>query len=144
MPTQRFGPVTWVVLGVIAVGGICWYRKQPPERRERIKEVALDIGTRMMDEYQKATTEIQQARVQLHACVVPRREHRTPESAMLRELAMSEESLSPQQITDLLDPSLRPPVAEIPTYLMANYKTLFAQVRRGGFVLGHHYTLPDS
>ncbi len=115
--TERFGPVTWVILGVIAIGGICWYRKQPPERRERIKEVALDIGTRLMDEYEKATTEVHQARVQLHACVVPSPQHRTPLSAMLRELAMSEESLSAQQLADLLDPSLRPPVAEIRAYL---------------------------
>jgi hypothetical protein len=141
--SERFGPVTWVILGVIAIGGICWYRKQLPERRERIKEVALDIGTRLMDEYEKATTEVQQARVQLHACVVPSPKHRTPVSAILRELAMSEESLSAQQLADLLDPPLRPPVAEIRAYLRANDKTLFAQVRRGGFALGRHYQLPE-
>src|SRR5260370_336872 len=71
-------------------------------------------------------------------------QHPTPVSAMLRELAMSEESLSGQQLGDLLDPSLRRPVAEIRAYLRANDKTLFAQVRGGGFLLGHHYTLPES
>jgi hypothetical protein len=61
----------------------------------------------------------------------------------LRELAVSEESLSAQQLADLLDPPLRPPVAEIRAYLRANDKTLFNQVRRGGFVLGRHYQLPE-
>jgi hypothetical protein len=141
--SNRFGPVTWVILGVIAIGGICWYRNQPPERRDRIKEVALDIGTRLMDAYEGAAAEVHQARVQLRACVVPSPEHRAAVSAILRELVVSEESLSAQQVADLLDPPLRPPVAEIRAYLRANDKTLFNQVRRGGFVLGRHYQLPE-
>jgi hypothetical protein len=72
-----------------------------------------------------------------------RAKRRTPVSAILRELAMSDESLSAQQIADLLDQRLKPPVAEIRGYLRANDKTLFAQVRRGGFVLGRHYQLPQ-
>ncbi len=140
--SERFGPAAWVILGVIAIGGICWYRRQPPERRERIKKVTIDIGTHLADEYEKATAEVRQARLQLHACAVPKPERRTPVSAILRELAMSEESLSAQQLADLLDPSLKPPVGEIRAYLRAN-EPLFPQVRRGGFVLGRHYTLPE-
>ena len=43
--TERIGPAAWVILVPAALGGIHWYRKQPPERRERIKEVASDVGT---------------------------------------------------------------------------------------------------
>jgi hypothetical protein len=81
--------------------------------------------------------------VQLRACVVPSPEHRAAVSAILRELVVSEESLSAQQVADLLDPSLRPPVPEIRAYLRANDKTLFNQVRPGGFALGRHYQLPE-
>ena len=69
--SEKFGPVAWVILGVAVLGGIYWYRKQPPERRERIKKVALDIGSHLMDQFEKATAEVQLARVELHACVVP-------------------------------------------------------------------------
>ena len=56
--SERFGPVMWVILGVAVIGGVCWYRKQPLERRERIKEVALDIGRFLMDQYEKAEAEV--------------------------------------------------------------------------------------
>ena len=38
--SDRFGPVAWVILGVLIGGGFYWYRKQPPERRERVKQVS--------------------------------------------------------------------------------------------------------
>lgn len=88
-----------------------------------------------------ATSEMQAARLQLRAGVVPGPAERTPTSAVLRKLAMSEESLSAQQLADLLDPPPRPPVAQLRAFLRANDQTLFAQVRRGGFVLGRHYEL---
>lgn len=40
--SEKFGPVAWVVLGLAVLGGIYWHRMQPSERRERIKEVALE------------------------------------------------------------------------------------------------------
>ena len=81
--------------------------------------------------------------MELHARVVPSPEQRTPGSAILRELATSEESLSAEQLADLLDPPLSLSVTDIRAYLRANDKTLFAQVRRGSFVLGRHYQLPE-
>lgn len=89
-----------------------------------------------MDQFEKAAAEVQMARVELHACVVPSPERRTLVSAILRELAMSDESLSAKQIADLLDQRLRPPVAEIRAYLRAKEKTLFAQVRRAASCWG--------
>ena len=78
----------------------------------------------------------------LRACVVPSPQQRTPVSAIMRELALSPESLSAQQLADLLDPSVRPSVADLRAFLRAHDATVFAQVRRGGFVLGSHYELP--
>jgi hypothetical protein len=102
--------------------------------------VAGEISTHVFEEYAKATAGVQQARVELRACVVPGPEYRSSASAMLRELAISRESLSAQQLAELVDPSLRPSVANLRAYLKAN-DTLFAQVRRGGFVQGRHYKL---
>jgi hypothetical protein len=72
---------------------------------------------------------------------VPKQEHRTPASAILRERALSPESLSATRLAELLDPSVRPSVAEIRALLRANDKAVFDQVRRGGFKLGSHFPL---
>ncbi len=139
----RFGHVTWVILGVLIGGGIYWYRQQPPERRERIKQVAGEIGTNLLDEYGTAADRVNRARVLLRACMVPRPPQRTPVSAVLRELALSPESLSAQQLADLLDPSMRPSVADLRAFLRCHDTTVFDQVRRGRFALGSHYQLAD-
>jgi hypothetical protein len=130
-----------VILVVAAAGGIYWYRQQPPERRERIKEAAAGIGTHLMDQY-AATGEVQQARLKLRACLVPKPEQRSVASAIMRELAVAPESLFAQQLADLLDASMRPRVANLRAYFRGN-DALFAQARHGGFELGRHYRLPD-
>ena len=38
-------------LGLVVAGGIYWYFKQPPERRDTIKKVAGSMGTHIMEEY---------------------------------------------------------------------------------------------
>jgi hypothetical protein len=81
--------------------------------------------------------------VLLRACVVPRPEQRSTASAILRELALAEESLSAQQLAELLDPPVRPPVADLRAWLRQHDGTVIDQVRSGGFVLGSHYQLPD-
>jgi len=141
--TERIGPAAWVIFVLAAAGGIYWYRKQPLERCERIKEIAADIGTHFMDQYTAATGEVLQARLQLRACLVPKPEQRSVASAIVRELAVARESLSAQQLAELLDASLRPRVPDLRTYLRGN-EALFAQVRRGGFELGRHYRLRDT
>jgi len=139
---DRVGPITWVTLGVLTVGGIYWYRQQPIERQVQITKVAGEVGTHLLEELGTAADGVQQARLQLRACVVPRPEQRTITSAILRGLAISQESLSAQQLAELLDPSLRPSVSDLRAYLRAHDNTVFDQVRRGGFVLGSHYQLP--
>jgi hypothetical protein len=139
---ERIGPVTWLLVAVLAGGGIYWYCKQPPERQERIKQVAGDIGTRYLQEYGAAAEVAYQGRVLLRACMVPRPEQRSTTSAIMRELALAEESLSAQQLAELLDPPVRPSVADLRAWLRRHDGTVFDQVRRGGFVLGSHYELP--
>jgi hypothetical protein len=102
-----------VIAGVLIGGGIYWYCQQPPERRERIRSVAGQIGTHLMGRYQVAAAGVYQARLQLRACMAPRPERRTLASAIVRELALSSASLSAAQLAGLLDPALRPSVAEL-------------------------------
>lgn len=139
--TEKIGPAAWVILGVVVAGSVYWYAKQPPERRERIRTVAGQVATHVMSEYSETADGVYQARLQLRACMVPKPEHRTSTSAILRELALAPESLSAAQISELLDPAVRPSIAEIRAFLRANDDTVFKQVRRGGFVLGSHYQL---
>ncbi len=141
--TDRFGPVTWVILAVVGVGGIIWYRRQPSERRERISKVAAQIGTHLLNEYEKATDGVHQARLQLRACAVPKPEQRSTVSAILRDLAMSPESLSAEQLAELLALPQQPKVADLRAFLRKYDNMVFEQVRRGGFVLGSRYELPD-
>jgi len=139
--SEKLGPVAWVVLGALVLGGIWLYFKQPQERRERIKKAAGDAGMFVLDQAGKAAVEVGIARGQLQACVVPGPDDRTPGSAILRELALSDQSLSAQQLVELLDESVRPSVARLRAYLRANDKTFVYEVRRGGFVLGTRYSL---
>jgi hypothetical protein len=37
--TDRIGRVAWVIVAVL-IGGIYWHLGQPPERREKIRDVA--------------------------------------------------------------------------------------------------------
>jgi hypothetical protein len=140
--TDRIGGWAWVILGLAVAGGVYWYVKQTPERRESIKSAASSIGATFMAEYTKASADVSKARLQLRASMVPKPEQRTPASAILRELALSAESLSAAQVAELLDQSVRPAVADIRAFLRANDNAVFKQVRRGGFVLGLHYRLP--
>jgi hypothetical protein len=105
LATKRIGPTAWVILGVIVAGGIYWYCRQPPEHRERITKVAGEIGSHLLTEFGKAADGVQQARLQLRACVVPRPEERSVVSSIVRELAMSPESLSAQELAELLAPA---------------------------------------
>jgi len=140
--SDRIGPAAWVMIAVAAAGGIYWYRKQSAERREQIKETAGNIGMFLMKEYTAASATVHQARLDLRACLVPKPRQRSAASAIMRELAVAPESLSAQQLAELLDPSLRPRVADLRAFLRTN-KSMFEQVRRGGFEFGCRYELSD-
>jgi hypothetical protein len=138
---KKIGPTaTWVILIAAAAAGIYWYCKQPAERRERIKDATWSIAASYMNELTTGTEAVTQARLDLRALLVPRPGQRTRASAILRELAVAPESLSAQQLTDLLDAP--PRVTDLRAFLRAN-DAIFRQVRRGGYELGLRYQLPD-
>jgi len=139
--TEKIGPAAWVILGLVVTGGIYWYLRQPTERRDNLKKVATSVGTHVLNQYGTAANDVYQARVTLQACMVPKPEARTSVSAILRELALSPESLSAAQLAEVLDPSVRLPVADIRAFLRKNDNATVHQVRRGGFVLGRHFQL---
>jgi hypothetical protein len=139
--TEKIGAAAWVILGLVVAGGIYWYLRQPTERRDNIKKVAASIGTHVMNQYGAVAGEVYQAQVTLRACMVPKPEGRASVSAILRELALSPESLSAAKLAELLDPSVRLSVADIRAFLRAHDDAVFQQVRRGSFVLGTHYEL---
>jgi hypothetical protein len=141
---DRYGPATWFILGGLLVGGIWYYLQQPVERRGHIKEVAGKIGTAFLEEMTKAQAEVNMAQAQLRVGLVPRPDTRTAMSAVLREMALSPDSQSAQQIVDSLDEGVRPSVPDLRAYLHAYDKTMFAEVRRGAFDLGRHCSLRDA
>jgi len=140
---DRFGPGAWVVLAFLIGGGIYWYCRQPPERRDRVREVAGTIGTHLLDEYSQSADGVFRARLQLRACMVPRPEVRAPAAAIMRELALAPESLSAAQLAEQLEPAIRLRADRLREFLREHDGTVFDQVRRGGYVLGSRYELPD-
>ena len=133
---------TWTIVGILVVGLVILYLKQPEERKEKIKEAAVKLGKSYVNEMTTTATNVQLAHAQLRASVVPGPQDRSSTSAILRELAVSGESLSAQQVAEALNDGVRPSVPTVRAFLRANTTTLFAEVRRGGFVLGRHCTLP--
>jgi hypothetical protein len=139
--SEKIGPWAWAGLAVLLIAGGFLYSRQPEERRAKIRAGAVQAGKVVLDQIIQATTEVEAARAQLRARVIAGPVMRSPESAIVRELALSEHSLSAQQLADRLDEAVRPPVAGLRGYLRANDKALVYQVRRGGFVLCTFYEL---
>jgi hypothetical protein len=115
----------------------------PPSAGPGINAKAAEIGTTFISPYAAAADKVHQARLQLRASLVPKPDQRTAVSGVMRELAITHDPLSAAQLAELLDTSVRPPVAKIRAFLRAYDGEVFRQVRRGGFVLGSHYRLGD-
>ena len=75
---DRVGPVAYVILAVLVVGGIYLYRKQPEERKETIRNFAVESGKFLMEQANQAMATVNNAEEQLGACLVPGPEKRTP------------------------------------------------------------------
>ena len=138
---DKVGPMAWIVFAILVAGGVVLYRRQPPKRKERIKHLASETGTFVLNEYSRASSALQQAQNQLGAYVIPGPEQRSVTSAVFRKLALADESLSAQQLCDVLDDSVRPAVDPLRRFLHGNKATVFREVRRGGFVLGGRYSV---
>jgi hypothetical protein len=121
---DKVGPMAWFVLALLAVGGVVMYRRQPQERKERIKTFASSTGQFLLDEYTRATYAVQQAEDQLGAFVVRGPEERSVTSAVFRKD--------------------RPAVDPLRRYLHGKNTTVFREVRRGGFVLGGRYQVRQA
>lgn len=137
----KIGAWAWAGLSLILITGGFIYARQPEEHRARIRAGAAQVGKVVLEQIMEASTEVEAARAELRARVVAGPADRSPASAIVRELALSEHSLSAQQLVDRLDESARPSVAGLRGYLRANDNALFYQVRRGGFALGTFYEL---
>jgi len=141
---DKVGPTAWFILALLIARGVVLYRRQPTERKEQIKEFASETGRFLLDEYTRASNDVQRAREQLSSCVVPGPEDRSVTAAVFRKLAVADDAMSAQQLCDVLDDSVRPAVAPLRRFLHDNKATAFREVRRGGFVLGgkYHVTQP--
>lgn len=129
------------LLGLIVVtaGGAALYRRQSPATKERLKQTAIDVGQQWLEEGAVRIAALNQARNEVVAGVVPAPSTRSWQSAVLRQLAVSDESLSAQQLHDVLDPS--PSVVALRRFLHNNKPGLFNEVRPGSFGLGRQFTL---
>ncbi|MDA8302068.1 MAG: hypothetical protein M0005_11135 [Actinomycetota bacterium] len=138
---ERIGPAALLILAAVILGGIYIYRRQPEERRQTIRTVAGGAGKFLMEQYTAASEAVQKAQDQLCGCVVPAPEKRTAPGAVFRLLAMSDDSMSAQQIYEALDQSVRPSVQPLRQWLHGNKAGLFREVRRGSFALGSQFGL---
>lgn len=138
---EKIGPAALLILAAVSLGGIYIYRRQPEERRQSIRTAAGGAGKLLMEQYTAASEAVQKAQDQLCGCVVPAPEKRTAPGAVFRLLAMSDDSMSAQQIYDVLDESVRPPLQPLRQWLHGNKAGLFREVRRGSFALGSQFGL---
>ena len=141
---DRIGPAAYLILAVLVVGGIYLYRKQPEERKEAIRNFAVESGKLLMEQANQATATVNNAEEQLGACLVPGPEKQTPASAVLRHLALAESSMSAQQLCDVLDNSVRPKVLDLRAFLHNSKPDIVREARRGSFLLGNPYHVTSS
>jgi predicted nucleic acid-binding protein len=134
---DRFGPLAWVVAVLIVAGAVMIYQYQPPERRQRLREGAKTAGRIYLEMANQAMAQLHAAEQALGGSAIGGPIQRTVASAVLRQLAVAPESMSAQQIRDGLPDELQPSVLPLRAFLHANKQSLVAEVRRGGFLLGH-------
>ena len=123
----RFGPVVWLIVGLLIIGGIVTYRLQPPERREAIKRVAGEAGRFLIEESSEAASAVDRAGQLLGTYAVPAPDRRTPTATVLRELALAPGSMSAQQLYDRLEAGGRPTVSALRAFLHANKEGVFGK-----------------
>ncbi len=121
-------------------GGISWYRKQPPERRDLIRKTAGQVGTHLMRTTTRAPTR--------PACSSaaawfpsPPQDDGVGDLAGARagaQVAVRRLARRPAQ------PGRAAAVADLRAYLRAHHTMVLRQVRRGGLVFGYHSELPGA
>jgi hypothetical protein len=140
---DRLGPVTWLLLAAVVAGGVVLYRRQPAERRDGIRRVAAQGGKFLLEQAGQAAETVSKAQSALRGCAVPAPESRHPTAVAFREMAMSFDSLSAQQLFERTENASHP-VKVLRALLRAEGAT-FVQVCPGAFVLGRRgYQLRQS
>lgn len=137
---SRVGRVVWIALAIAALLGVVRYRDWKTETKRGIKEILMDVGLQLVDEFSQAAAVVTDAQERLEAYVIPAPAQRTVEARVLRELATAQQSLSAQQLHESLhDDGCTPTEKALRAWLHAHKTGLFQEVRRGGFVLGYQY-----
>jgi len=117
---------------------------RPEDRREKIRDFALDACTFLTEQANEAMASVHAAEERLAACLVPAPGKRTATSAVLHHLALADSSLSAQQLCESVDDSVRPAVQPLREFLHANKPDMFYEARRGSFLLGSRYSVRSS
>ena len=99
------------------------------------------MGQYLLEEANKATAALNEASDRLASCAVPSPEERTITATVLRKLAIADESMSAQQLCDLIDRPFRPTATSVRAFLHSHKPSVFCEVRRGSFILGSRYTV---
>ena len=141
---DRIGSVVYLIFVVLARVGYYLYRKQPKERKETIRNFAVESGKFLMEQANQAMATVNNAEGQLGACLVPGPKKQTPVSSVLRHLALPDSSMSAQQLCDVLDSSVRPMVPDLRAFLHNSKPGLVREARRRSFVLGNPYRVTSS
>lgn len=131
---DRLGPVTWLLLALAAAGGIVLYKRQPAERRDNIRRVAAQGGQFLLEQAGQAMENVNKAQSALRGCAVPGPESRHPTAVAFREMAVSFDSLSAQQLFERTEYTSHP--VKVLRALFRSEGGPFVHVRPGGFVLG--------
>jgi hypothetical protein len=138
---DRLGGVGVVLGGLLIGGAIVGYQCLSQETRDTVKKTASMMGNVLIEAGVEALAAADQGRKSFERLAVPAPESRSLEATIIRELAFSTESMSAQQLKDVLDESLPLSVVSIREFLHENKGTLFGEVRRGSFILGQHYVV---
>jgi hypothetical protein len=133
---DRIGPWAYVLAGLFLIAGAWWYARQPAERRAKIKKTTMEVGEYFLTQYARGAEIASQAQDMVSTSVVPPPEVRTPDSGVMRALALAREPMSAQRLHDAMSPELQPSVVNLRRFLHDNKADMFSEARRGAFTLG--------
>jgi len=133
---ERMGYAGWVTLAVLLLGAVVLYNRQTDERKAAVRQAAADGAVWFLQETRRASLQLDRSRRELDAHLVPGPDHRSPAAAVMRQLALADDSMSAQQLIDALSAEARLPIGALRRFLRANTPAVFSETRRGSFELG--------